>query len=200
MTFRRHMGQAVLRTLAEFPEELTSDIYAVTFRIDSVDQDPRFPYLAIGYNTETEVVRLLAEENGAEPWEARWNYAYFPPSGLEGVRVVGHDPEHDPVGADLHRQEAVAQDLWYEDENGTENGLSAVEQDERGDQLAEQFHELCVDLARQLHAEDRLVSALGRPVPVLLYDMFDPDEMFALTRAANPPELVTEFLEGQDPS
>ena len=192
MTFQLHMGQAVLRTLAAFPAELASEIYAVTFRIDSVDQDPRFPYLAIGYNTETEVARLLAEENGSEPWEARWNYAYFPPSGLEGVRVVGHDPVHDPVGSDLHRREAVAQGLWYE--NGTENGLSEQEQDERGEQLAEQFHELCVDLARQLHAEGQLVSALGRPVPVILYDMFDPDEMFALTRAANPPELVTEFL------
>ncbi|HET6860470.1 MAG TPA: hypothetical protein VFH94_25660 [Streptomyces sp.] len=200
MTFRLHMEQAVLRALAEFPEEVTSEIYAVTFRIDSVDQDPRFPYLAIGYNTETEVARLLAEEGGAEPWDARWNYAYFPPSGLEGVRVVGHDPVHDPVGADLHRREAVADDLWYEeeDEDGPENSLGEQEQDERGEQLAERFHELCVDLARQLHAEGGLVGVLGRSVPVILYDMFDPEEMFTLTRAANPPELVTEFLAGSD--
>ncbi|MFF1696257.1 hypothetical protein ACFVXC_21965 [Streptomyces sp. NPDC058257] len=190
MTFRLHMRKAALRTLAEFPEELTCEIYAVTFRIDSVDQDPRFPYLAIGYNTETEVARVLAQESGSQPWEARWNYAYFPPSGLEGVRAVGHDPVRDPVGTDLHRREAVAQGLWYEDEDG----LSEQEQDERGEQLAERFHELCVDLARQLHTDGWLVSALGRPLPVILYDMFDPDEMFALTRAANPPELVTEFL------
>ncbi|MGW5867264.1 hypothetical protein ACWFRJ_34490 [Streptomyces sp. NPDC055239] len=88
----------------------------------------------------------------------------------------------------------MAQDLWYEDEGD----LSEEEQDERGEQLAEQFHELCVDLARQLHTDGRLVSAFGRPLPVILYDMFDPDEMFALTRAANPPELVTEFL-SEDP-
>lgn len=191
MAFRLHLGQVVARTLAEFPQEPASDIYVITFRIDSVDQDPRFPYLAIGYNTETEVSRLLAEQRGAERWETRWNYAYFPSSGLEGIRIAGHHAEHDPVGAELHRREAVAQGLWYEDEDS----LSEQGRDERDERLAEQFHELCVDVARQLHEDGQIVGALGRPVPVILYDMFDPDEMFALTRAANPPELVTEFLE-----
>ncbi|UQT53860.1 hypothetical protein M4V62_01525 [Streptomyces durmitorensis] len=193
-TFRRHMEQMALRTLGEFPDELISDIYVVTFRIDSVDQDPRHPYVAIGYNTETGVARQLAETGSSEPWEARWNYAYFPPSGLEGIRIVGHHPEHDPVGADLYRREAVVQDLWYEDEDD----LSEQEQDERDEQLAEHFNTLCVDLARQLHADGRLVGVFGRPLPVILYNMFDPDEMFALTAAANPPELVTEFM-SEDP-
>ncbi|MEU6764114.1 hypothetical protein ABZ916_16505 [Streptomyces sp. NPDC046853] len=203
MTFRLHMEQAVLRTLADFPRELASEIYAVTFRIDSVDQDPRFPYLAIGYNTETEAARALAQGGGSEPWESRWHYAHFPPSGLEGIRVVGHDPAHDPVGAGLHRSEAMARGLWYEDEDADtgddpEGSLSEEEQDERGEQLTEQFSELCVDLARQLHTDGRLVGIFGRPLPVILYDMFDPEAMFATTRAANPPELVTEFL-SEDP-
>ncbi|MFH8484816.1 hypothetical protein [Streptomyces longisporoflavus] len=194
-TFRLHMEQAVSRALADFPKELTSEIYAVTFRLDSVDQDPRFPYLAIGYNTETEVARALAAAGGAEPWEARWNYAYFPPSGLEGVRVVGHDPERDPVGAELYRQEATGRGLWYEDEDVADDG----DEDERGEQLAEQFQELCVDLARRLHTDGHLDGVFGRPLPVILYDMFDPDAMFTLTRAANPPEVVGEFL-SEDPA
>ncbi|MFI9050800.1 hypothetical protein [Streptomyces sp. NPDC053427] len=188
------MRQATARALAEFPQDLAPGIYAVTFRIDSVDQDPRFPYLAIGYNTDLEVARLLAESSALEPWEARWNYAYFPPSGLEGVRTVGADREHDPVGAELHRREAEAQGLWYEDADS----LPEHEQDERGERLDEQFHELCVDLARQLHSDDRIVTGLGRPLPVILYDMFDPDGMFTLTRDANPADLVAEFLT-QDP-
>ncbi|MGW0904094.1 hypothetical protein [Streptomyces sp. NPDC002853] len=206
-TFRQHMTEMAARALTEFPRESTAEIYAVTFRIDSVDQDPRFPYLAIGYNTETDVAREFAQGGGTEPWESRWHYAYFAPSGLDGIRVIGHDPAHDPVGAELHRAESVAQGLWYEDEDEKgdegEDGLSEQEEDERGEALAEQFHELCVDLARGLHADGRLVGALGRPVPVILYDMFDRDAMFDLTRAANPPELVTEFLsedpQGQDP-
>ncbi|WP_181958074.1 hypothetical protein [Nonomuraea mesophila] len=188
MTFRRHREQMAARALAEFPDK--SDIYVVTFRIDSVDQDARFPYLAIGYNTETDVARLSAKANSLDAWEARWSYACFPPSGLEGHRVAGHDPEHDPAGAELHRREALAQGLWYEDDDE----LSEQQRDERDERLDQQFHELCVDLARWLHDGGRIVETLGRPLPVVLYDMFDPDEMFALTRAANPPELVEEFL------
>ncbi|MDN3352906.1 hypothetical protein [Actinomadura sp. DC4] len=188
MTFQQHVEQLVVRALAEFPAE--SEIYAVTFRIDSVDQDPRFPYLAIGYTTEAEVARLLAAPNPPEAWEARWSYAYFPPSGLEGIRVAGHDPERDPIGAELHRRETAEQGLWYEDEDE----LSEQEQDERGERLNGQFHTLCVDVARRLHTDGQITKLLGRSLPVILYDMFDPDEMFALTKAANPADLVTDFL------
>ncbi|GAB7110158.1 hypothetical protein JCM4814A_84730 [Streptomyces phaeofaciens JCM 4814] len=190
MTFREHMARMTVRALAEFPEEATRGIYAVTFRIDSVDQDPRFPYLAIGYNTEAEVARLLAEPNPPEPWEARWSYAYFPPSGLEGIRIAGHHREHDPDGAALHRREATAQGLWYEDDDE----LPDAERDMRDEHLDEEFHALCVDLARHLHTGHHIAARLGRPVPVILYDMFRPDEMFTLTGEANPTDLVAEFL------
>ncbi|MFI6092829.1 hypothetical protein [Streptomyces sp. NPDC051218] len=139
------------------------------------------------------MAELLAGDGASEPWDARWNYAYFPPSALEGVRVIGHDPDHDPVGAELQRSEAAAQGLWYENEDEGED-----EDEERGDALMEEFHAVCVDVARRLHTDGHLVGALGRPLPVILYDMSDPDEMFALTRAANPPELVAEFL-SEDP-
>ncbi|GAB7035733.1 hypothetical protein JCM4914_71940 [Streptomyces platensis subsp. malvinus] len=193
------MAEMTVRALAEFDEEPASGIYAVTFRIDSVDQDPRLPYLAIGYNTDAEVARLLAATSPPEPWDARWNYACFPPSGLEGIRIAGHHREHDPGGAELHRREATARGLWYED--GDE--LPDAERDTRDERLDAEFRELCVDLARQLHSGGRIAARLGRPVPVILYDMFQPDEMFALTRAANPADLVAEFLtedpEGQAP-
>ncbi|MGK5551989.1 hypothetical protein ACSNOI_10280 [Actinomadura kijaniata] len=190
MTFRQHMEQAVGHALTQFPAGAVPDIYTITFRIDSVDQDPRFPYLAIGYNTESEVARLLEGPGPVDPWEVRWSYAYFPPSGLEGVHVAGHDPERDPVGSGLHRQESLAQGLWYED--GDE--LSEQDRDERDERLEARFHELCVDLARDLHAGGRIVETLGRPLPVILYDMFNPDEMFALTKAANPAALVADFM------
>ncbi|MBO8191063.1 hypothetical protein ITI46_05030 [Streptomyces oryzae] len=192
MTFRQHLRQMTASALAEFPRRPESTVYAVTFRIDSVIDDCRFHYLALGYNTEEEVARLLAGPSAPEPWEARWNYAYFPPSGLEGVRVIGDHEEHDPRGTELHRQELRAEGLWYEDDDPEHV------QDEREELLCTRFHELCVDTARHLHAEGHLVRALGRPVPVLLYNMFDPDAMFSLTEAANPPELVAEFL-SEDP-
>ncbi|MEU9607194.1 hypothetical protein [Streptomyces sp. NPDC048057] len=53
---------------------------------------------------------------------------------------------------------------------------------------------MCVGAARHLHDSGRIVAALGRPVPVVLYDMFDPDAMFALTSDANPAALIADFM------
>ncbi|WP_431983270.1 hypothetical protein [Streptomyces qinglanensis] len=109
MTFRQHRRQRTVSALGELTGGPVSDVYAVTFRIDSVDQDPRFPYLALGCTTEDEPARLL-------------------------------------------------------------------------------------------HTEGDLVHVLGRPVPVLHYDMSGPEAMSALTRAANPPESAADFLAGDEPS
>ncbi|MFG3259096.1 hypothetical protein [Streptomyces sp. NPDC048172] len=185
--FAQHMHDEAVRTLALFPPDEIPGIYAVTFHVDSVDQDPRFPYLAMGYNTEDAVARELAASQ-EDPWLVRWNYAYFPSSGLEGIRALGHDPERDPDGAALHLRETREKGLWYEEGD--------PEEDEFGERLDEEFRELCVQVARRLHEGGHLVAALGRPLPIVLYNMFDTEAMFALTRAANPPELVEEFLAG----
>ena len=189
-TFQAHVRAAVARALTEFPRDAAPRTYAVTFRIDSVDQDPRFPYVAVGYTTEDEVARLLAAPDGPGAWEARWSYAYFPPTALEGVRVIGHDPERDPEGAALHLRETRERGLWYEEGDAAE--------ETSGERLDEEFHELCVEAARGLHEDGLIEAAFGRPLPVVLYDMFEPDAMFALTRAANPSELITDFL-SEDP-
>ncbi|MFD8687494.1 hypothetical protein [Streptomyces sp. NPDC059651] len=186
MTFAEHVERVVGEVVGEFPAE--AGIYALTFRIDSTDQDPRFPYVAVGYTTEADAAKVA--RTAVDAWEARWNYAYFAETGLEGVRVVGREPE----GVTAHRREAERRGLWYEDED---------ESGERDELLGAWFYEVCVGAARRLHGSGRIVEALGQPLPVILYDMFDPDTMFRLTAAANPASLVAEFMAGDpdgDPS
>ncbi|MEU6841157.1 hypothetical protein ABZ930_04685 [Streptomyces sp. NPDC046716] len=96
------------------------------------------------------------------------------------MRSVGRDDG----GADLCRRDALARGLWYADDE---------DPGERDEELADWFAGVCVDAARRLHRSGRIVGALGRAVPVVLYDMFDPDAMFALTARANPAALVAEF-------
>ncbi|MFF8867731.1 hypothetical protein ACF08B_37450 [Streptomyces sp. NPDC015139] len=178
MAFSDHVRRVAGEVVAGFAAG--SGIYAVTFRIDSVDQDPRFPYVAIGYTTEADAA-ASAGAAASDAWEARWSYACFPPTGLEGVRAVGQEAQ----GAAAYRREAESRGLWYEDDE---------EPGERDEQLIAWFYEVCVAAARHLHDSGLLVQVLGRPAPVILYDMFDPDAMFALTRNANPAELASEFL------
>lgn len=181
MTLTEHVRRAAGEVVAGFPAD--GGIYAVTFRIDSVEQDPRFPYVAVGYTTEADAADAAGAASDA--WEARWSYAFFPPTGLEGVESVGRDAD----GAAWHRREAEARGLWYEDDG---------EPGDRDERLAAWFGQVCVAAARHLHEDGVIVRALGRPVPVILYDMFDPDAMFPLTASANPAELVAEFM-AQDP-
>ncbi|WP_327328856.1 MULTISPECIES: hypothetical protein [unclassified Streptomyces] len=181
MGFQEHVERIVGEVVGEFPAH--DGIYAVTFRIDSVEQDPRFPYVAVGYTTEADAAEQAAL--ASDSWEARWSYASFPETGLEGVRDVGRAP----AAADAHRREAESRGLWYEDDD---------EPDDRDELLVEWFYEVCVGAARQLHESGLILAVLGRPVPVILYDMFDPDAMFGLTSDANPAELIAEFM-SEDP-
>jgi hypothetical protein len=177
MAFQEHVVRVTDEVVGAFPAD--GGIYAVTFRIDSVDQDPRFPYVAVGYTTEADAT--ASARHASDAWEARWSYAFFPRTGLEGVRSVGRDPH----GAHAHRREAESAGRWYGDDD---------EPGDRPEQLVEWFYEVCVAAARHLHDTGRIVQALGRPVPVILYDMFDPDAMFRLTSAANPAALVADFM------
>jgi hypothetical protein len=174
------------RILNSFPEALRPEIYVVSFRLWRVDQDARYPYLAVGYNTEGEVRRVLEQECSYEG-SARWEYAYWL---LEGFEMVGHVPE-DPVGSRLHLAEARAAGLWYEDEGS----LSDEACDALDDQLVSRFDDVCIAAARHLHAHGHLTRVLGRQVPVVLFDMDRPGWETEATEAANPPEVLADFLE-----
>ncbi|WP_234018985.1 MULTISPECIES: hypothetical protein [unclassified Streptomyces] len=174
------MTRVVDEVVAGFPADAA--IYAVTFRADSVEQDPRRPYVAVGYTTEADAAESVRRTPDA--WEARWSYAFFPRTGLEGVASVGRDRGGDA----LCRAEIESLGLWYEDADGE------GEVDDLDERLAEWFHDVCVAAARRLHESGRITAVLGRPVPVILYDMFEPDAMFELTARANPAELVAEFM------
>lgn len=186
--FCGHVRRGAERILNSFPEALRPEIYVVSFRLWCVDQDPRYPYLAVGYNTESEVRRVLEQECSYEG-TARWEYPYWL---LEGFERVGHVPE-DPVGSALHLAESRAEGLWYDDEDS----LSENELDARDDQLVHHFDDICIDAARRLRADGHLRRVLGRSVPVVLFDMDRPGWEAEATEAGNPPDAIAEFLEHQ---
>ncbi|MFE9704802.1 hypothetical protein [Streptomyces sp. NPDC005930] len=178
--FREHVVRGVRHLVEAFPAGLRPDIYVVSLRVDHVDQDPRFPYVAVGYNTRREVRRVLAHECSHEG-TAAWEYAYWP---LEGFGRVGHVPE-DRTGSAFHLAEARAEGLWYEEEDGHE---------ERGDRLVREFDIVCTAAARGLHADGCLRQVFGRPLPVVLFDMDRPGWELEATEAANPPGVIDGFL------
>ncbi|WP_434594699.1 hypothetical protein [Streptomyces sp. A5-4] len=192
------------RILARFPEELKPEIYAVSFRIWRIDHDARRPYVAIGYNTESQFRRELGRQSNPAPGEARWNYAFWL---LDGFETLGHVPE-DPVGSALYVEEVTARGLWYAGDerhegdegelpDGVRDGARDGVQDERDtkdDSLGLHFADACTDLARHLHTSGRLKEILGRPVPIVVFDMDCPGWEVEATEAANPPEVVADYV------
>ncbi|MFC9748827.1 hypothetical protein [Streptomyces niveus] len=190
--FQEHMRRAGERALEALPAPLRSEIYVISFRIWRHDSfDHRHPYLAIGYNTESEVRRVVAA--GGDPGEVRWSYAYWLLDETTGIVGHGPDPTDDPVGAALHLAEIRELGLWYDDESDEESADEDT-QDRRDELLTTHFDDACVDVARHLHASGKLTEILGRPVPIVPFDMYRAGYEPELAEAANPPEVVADYL------
>ncbi|MFW5418062.1 hypothetical protein J0910_15730 [Nocardiopsis sp. CNT-189] len=191
MSFAEHLRRTAEDALARIPAETRAEIYLVGMRLDSTEQDPRRPYLALGYNTESHYRYEMEHRSSPDPLEVRWLYAHWM-LDVEREAFIGHH-EADPEGTALLVREAEALGVRYgghgeEADGGIDAGEDAEER------LTSRFDDLCVDLARHLHESGSLERILGRPVPIVLYDMFRGDTETALTKAANPPELLTGFL------
>ncbi len=188
--FPTHLREAAVGVLDRFPESLRPEIYALSFRIWRIDYDDRRPYVAVGYNTESQYER---EKQPEDPGEARWNYACWL---LDGFEMLGNVPE-DPAGGPLYVEEIKRLGLWYEDEDAEAEVGDDEDIDARRDLLRLHFAEARVDLARHLHASGRIEQRFGRPLPVVVFDMDCPGWEIEATEAANPPELIEEFLTWQ---
>nr|WBO79730.1 hypothetical protein SBE_003450 [Streptomyces sp. SBE_14.2] len=191
--FSEYLRGAAAGVLRRFPERLVPEIYALSFRIWRVDDDDRRPYVAIGYNTESQYER---ERRPEDPGEARWNYACWL---LDGFETLGSAPE-DPVGGPLYEAEVRRLGLWFEEDQEDQEDQEDHEDTEvevKRELLQLHFDDAVLGLARHLHASGAIGSVLGRPLPVVIFDMYRPGWEVEATAAANPPELIADFLAWQ---
>ena len=185
--FQTHLRQAAAGILERVPEQVKREIYVLAFNIWRIDADKRHPYVDIGYNTESRYEDMLRH---GDSWEARWNHAFWI---LEGFDKLGNVPE-DPIGAPLHEQEARSLGIWYEGEFDLARMLNDEGLRTKSGLLELHFHNAVIDLARHLHESGTLEKIFGRPLPVVVFDMACPGWEQEATTAANPPELIEEFL------
>lgn len=189
-TFLAHLRTAAVGVLERFPTDLRPEMYALSFRIWRVDDDDRRPYVAIGYQTESQYER---EKYPGDEGEVRWNYAYWL---LEGFETLGNIPE-DPAGGQVYVEEVRRLGAWYDGEFDLDLVLDDEDVAARADLLRRHFYDAVIDLARHLHADGVIERILGRPLPVVVFDMSRPGWELHATEAANPPELVREFMAWQ---
>ncbi|WP_216586926.1 hypothetical protein [Streptomyces brasiliscabiei] len=188
-TFRTHLRQAATGLLERVPDRLKGEIYVLAFNVWRLDADNRHPYVEIGYNTESRYEEAM-RRGDSDPWEVRWNYAFWI---LDGFDRLGNVPE-DPAGGPLHEEEARELGIWYDGDFDLTRMLADDELRAKSRLLERHFQDAVVDLARHLHASGTLRRIFGRPLPVVVFDMDCPGWEEEATKASNPPELIEDFL------
>ena len=176
MSFDDHIVRAVRSALAAVPAVDSPEIYAISFLVYDEDDDPERPTLMIGYNTESQVRRVLenAGGRGPDPAEARWNYAYW----LQNELGVVCDSIRDSEGA-THRTQ------WIQDNPRLQD---------HPEQVTARFVRGCVRMVRSFHEVGLIERAVGHRVPVLIHELEYYDEIAEQTRAANPAGLADDFV------
>lgn len=186
MIFQNHLRALAEHAISSIPAGEAEDIYVVSFFIDNERDDPRQPTLTIGYNTEAQFRRSIAD--ASDEAEARWNYAFW----LQNELTVIGDLTRDPDGAAARHQWISELGLWYDDEpTRPEEWMKTV--GPTAALIEANFNQACVQLARDLHNDGVIKSAIGKPVPVVLHELEYYEAIARRSEAANPPGLADDF-------
>jgi len=199
--FEAYIYETFAGEIRSWDEATRDDIYAVSFFVYDYEDDPRQPEVYLSYNTLTYWQERV--ERGADPGEAKWNFALWPQdfkaiiATPDGEGYVGPDTE----GRALRNVWLASEGMDYVDEE-----LDSPEAHERGRDIAQTFDlmqrwqdmtqsfvALCVRSARRLHESGVIADAFGRTVPIIVHELEYYDEILAQTRDANPPGATVEF-------
>lgn len=106
--FEKFYYQEIRFVLASVDIRDSPDIYALSFFVSDVDEDPRYSVLQLGYNTLTRVAECTPSAADAE--EARWNFTFWFQNELA---LVGQPRTK---GRELLEDGLKEKSLWYSDE------------------------------------------------------------------------------------
>jgi hypothetical protein len=161
------------------------DIYAISLWYHTEGDDPRYPKVIVGYNTESnfrENIRSASDEA-----EARWNFAFW----LQN--------ETDEIGGEedrlLHAWFAESP-YYYTDEQNEEASDDDDLFDElldKGSQFDEEFIDAVITLTQRLFDEGVITSVFGKDIPVLIHELEYYEAPVSWTVRANPQGLADEF-------
>lgn len=185
MTFQDHLRALATQAITSISAAEAADIYVISFLIDNERDDPRQPTLTIGYNTEAQFRSTIAD--ASDEAEARWNYAFW----LQNELTIIGDLTRDPDGAAARHQWISELGLWYDEPTHPEDWMTTV--GPTAALIEANLNQACVQLARDLHNDGVITSAIGKPVPVILHELEYYEGIARRTEAANPPGLADDF-------
>lgn len=183
--FEKFACTEISNALARIDAAAVPDIYALSFFVDDVDGDPRYPWLQLGYNTRAQVAASTPSA-ASDAAEAKWNFAFWLQNELAFIGEPGTE------GRQLLEQALKAEGLWYSDEEEESDFERCMVV---ADRITAYFVAACVRIAQALHASGAIEKRFGHPVPIIVHELEYYDQIAMQTAAANPPGLAQEFVD-----
>ncbi len=176
---KKHIIERIQKALKEISNKEQDEIYAYSLLVFDEEDDPRFPSVILGYNTEThfkDQVKVALDEQ-----EARWNFAFWIQNQLLELGT-----NSDKEGSPLIQEWIRSQDLYYSEEEEKADFETCMQ---KGDEITFQLIELLVEVVSSLH-ETQIVN-----VPVIIHEIEYYDEIAKQNLRANGIDKGQGFAE-----
>lgn len=185
-TFLETSYEKLKTAINNIDEQIKNDIYALSFWFYTEDDDPRYPIISVGYNTNSNFKDKIASASNEK--EAKWNFAFWLQDEIE--KIGGADDKQ------LKKWFATTPHFYSEKQNEM-----AEEDDELFDEILEQgsafcdeFSEEIILLTQRLFADKIIEIKFGKNIPVLVHELEYYDKPVSWTVRSNPKGLVDEFV------
>jgi len=175
------------KAISDIPEEIATDIYALSFFYYTEDDDARYPCIEVSYNTYAQYRQQIA--NAAHETEAKWNYAFWLQESIEKIGGAADELLHNWFKISPYYFSAEEMEAAEDDEALFDRIM------EMGENLETEFIEHIISMTRKLFKERVIENKFGKDIPVIIHELEYYDQPISWTQKANKTSLIEEFLE-----
>jgi hypothetical protein len=180
MPFPEYIYTKIKDAILRCAPEVAADVYAISFFIEDLEDDPRRPTLILSYNTNTYWHKSIAHASNAD--EAKWNFAFWPQTC---EAFVGNMEDS------TSREEWIKSlGLWYSDQDEQDDFERTLD---LGDEITRKFLALAGCIAKRLHDEGIILQKFIGAIPILIHELEYYLEIAQQTERANPTGYAKEF-------
>lgn len=158
------------------------DIYAISFYVYDLEDNPCKPAITLGFNTEEEVSNMLKY---ADEQEVRWNYAYW----IQNMEsTYGWDDT-----SYNHIKEWVIENnfLYKENYNPFDTSMELIIELRK---ITEAFVQILIDVVNEIHSSGLITTNLKSDIPIIIHELEYYDKIAKQNIEANGLDLVKDFV------
>jgi len=164
------------------------DIYAISFYVENLDENPYMPTVSFGYNTEREHQKAIVDT--CDEAEVRWNFAFWQQNQSF---IFGEDDET----KDLVESWIITHGFPYCEDysfNEESDDDCSAHFDLIDNIMDNYFVPVLIKAVKELHHSSIIKDKFSREIPILIHGLEYCDKIAKQNVGANPLALVEDFV------